>query len=501
VVIASCTPRTHEPLFQEVLAKAGLNPYLVTMANIRDQCSWVHMQQYEEATGKAKDLVRMAVGRITFARPLTRQKIDVTKEALVIGGGMAGITAALEMAGMEYKTYLVEKSDKLGGNAAKLALSPSGRYYGGYIQKYIDDVINNPLIEVFVNTEIKKIDGYVGNFTTELKVGDEIRTIKHGVVIVATGAKERKPTEYLYGQNSNIITQMELENRILTGKLDVNNIKNVVMIQCVGSRDEERPYCSRVCCNQAIKNAMIIKQMNEDINVTILYRDIRTYGLNEISYRRARKAGVQFIHYEPENRPEVELKDKKLYVKIYEPIVDSVIAIQPDLLVLSTGIECQADENRKLAQMLKVPLNQEGFFLEAHAKLRPVDFATEGVYLCGLAHAPKNMKESIAQAKAAAARAATIISKDSLETEGTIARVSERDCTACGTCEKVCAYKAISVEEIQSRGKTVRHAVVNPVLCKGCGTCSAACRCGAIDVDGFADRQVLSEIELLISSL
>jgi heterodisulfide reductase subunit A len=246
---------------------------------------------------------------------------------------------------------------------------------------------------------------------------------------------------------------------------------------------------------------MIIKQMNEDINVTILYRDIRTYGLNEISYRRARKAGVQFIHYEPENRPEVELKDKKLYVKIYEPIVDSVIAIQPDLLVLSTGIECQADENRKLAQMLKVPLNQEGFFLEAHAKLRPVDFATEGVYLCGLAHAPKNMKESIAQAKAAAARAATIISKDSLETEGTIARVSERDCTACGTCEKVCAYKAISVEEIQSRGKTVRHAVVNPVLCKGCGTCSAACRCGAIDVDGFADRQVLSEIELLISSL
>ena len=501
VVIASCTPRTHEPLFQEVLAKAGLNPYLVTMANIRDQCSWVHMQQYEEATEKAKDLVRMAVGRITFAKPLTKQKINVVKEALIIGGGMAGIAAALEIAGMGYKTYLVEKSDKLGGNAAKLAVSPTGRYYSSYIQKYIDDVANNPFIEVFLNAEIEKIDGYVGNFTTELKVGGQIRTIKHGVVIVATGARERKPTEYLYGQNSNIITQMELENYILTGKIHVKNIKNIVMIQCVGSRDEKRPYCSRVCCNQAIKNAMIIKQMNEDINVKILYRDIRTYGLNETLYRRARKAGIQFIHYEPENKPEVELKDEKIYVKVYESIIDSVIAIQPDLLVLSTGIDCQTDENRKLAQMLKVPLNQEGFFLEAHAKLRPVDFATDGVYLCGLAHAPKNMKESIVQAKAAAARAATIIAKDTLETEGTIARVSERDCTGCGVCEKVCAYKAISVQEVQSRGKVVRHAVVNPVLCKGCGTCSAACRCGAIDLDGFADRQVLREIELFISSL
>lgn len=501
VVIASCTPRTHEPLFQEVLAKAGLNPYLVTMANIRDQCSWVHMQQYEEATEKAKDLVRMAVGRIRFAKPLTRQKLSVVKEALVIGGGMAGITVALEMAAMGYKTYLVEKSDRLGGNAAKLAFSPSGRYYGHYIQKCIDDVNSNPLIELFLNAEIEKIDGYVGNFTTELKVGNELRTIKHGVVIVATGARELKPKEYLYGQNSSIITQMELESYIRSGKLDLNNVRNVVMIQCVGSRDEEHPYCSRVCCNQAIKNAMIIKQLNQDINVTILYRDIRTYGLNEVNYRRARKAGVQFIHYEPENKPEVELKDEKVYVKVYEPIIDRVIGIQSDLLVLSAGIECQADENRKLAQMLKLPLNQEGFFLEAHAKLRPVDFATEGVFLCGLAHAPKNMKESMAQAKAAAARAATIISKDSLETEGTIARVSERDCSGCGACERICAYKAISVQEVENRGRVIRRAVVNPVLCKGCGSCSAACRCGAIDIDGFSDRQILSEIESLISSL
>ena len=501
IVIASCTPRTHEPLFQEVLARAGLNPYLVTMANIRDQCSWVHMEKYEEATEKAKDLVRMAVARITFAKPLTRQQIDVTKEALVVGGGMAGITAALEMAGMGYKTYLVERSDRLGGNAAKLALSPTGRYYSPYIHKYIHDVMNNPLIEVLLDTEIEEINGYVGNFTTKLKVRDQMRTIKHGVVIVATGAREAKPREYLYGKHNSIITQMDLEGRILAGELDVNNIKNVVMIQCVGSRDKERPYCSRVCCNQAIKNAMILKQMNEDINVTIVYRDIRSYGLNETNYRRARQAGVQFIHYEPERKPELVLRDEKVYIKVYDPIIDSTIAIESDLLVLSAGMECQTDDNKRLGQLLKVPLNQEGFFLEAHAKLNPVDFATEGVFLCGLAHGPKNMKESISQAKAAAARGATIISKDRLETEGTVARVSENDCTACGACERVCPYKAIAVEEYQIRDGIVRHAVVNPVLCKGCGTCSAACRCGAIDVNGFADRQVLSEIDMLISSL
>lgn len=498
VVVASCTPRTHEPLFQSVLVKAGLNPYLFTMANIRDQCSWVHMDRHDDATAKAKDLVRMAVGKVTFARQLTRQKIEVKKSALVIGGGMAGITAALEIAGIGYKVYLVEKTGSLGGKALSMGYSPTGRSYGSYIRKYIDDVMNNPLIEIFLSTEVKNIDGYVGKYSTILKTGDQEKEINHGVVIVATGAKEYKPKEYLYGSNNKVITQMELESLLKDGKLNTTAIKNIVMIQCVGSRNEERPYCSRVCCNQAIKNAVALKEMNKDINVTVLYRDIRSYGLSEINYRNARRAGVQFVHYEPGYKPEAVEENGRLMVKAYDPILGENIAIEADLLVLSSAIEPETEQNKVIAQMLKVPLNQEGFFLEAHAKLRPVDFATEGVYLCGLAHAPKNLKESIVQGKAAAARAATVISKDTLETEGTIAQVNESLCAGCGACEKVCAYKAISVQEIKKRDITVKKAVVNAVLCKGCGTCSATCRCGAVDVNGFADRQVISEIEYLL---
>jgi heterodisulfide reductase subunit A len=274
--------------------------------------------------------------------------------------------------------------------------------------------------------------------------------------------------------------------------------QNIVMIQCVGSRDEERPYCSRVCCNQAIKNALLLKEINKDIDITVLYRDIRAYGLNEISYRNARKAGIKFIHYEPECKPEVTEENGKLLVKTIEPLLNRTYSIEADILVLSSAIIPEIEDNKIIAQMLKVPLNQDGFFLEAHAKLRPVDFATDGVYVCGLAHAPKNLKECIVQGKAAAARAATVISKDMLETEGIIAKVDENLCSGCGACEKVCAYKAISVEEIEKRNTTIKKAVVNAVLCKGCGTCSATCRCGAVDVGGFTDRQVLSEIEYLM---
>jgi len=498
VVVASCTPRTHEPLFQSVLVKAGLNPYLFIMANIRDQCSWVHMERWNDATEKAKELVKMAVGKATFARQLTKQKIEVRKAALVLGGGMAGITAALELAGMGFKTYLVEKSERLGGNALNLGTSPTGRVYDNYIQKYINDLNNNPLIEVFLNTTVKNMDGYVGKYSTILNSAGEEKEINHGVVIVATGAREYKPKEFLYGSDSRVVTQMELEKLLKDGALDTGNIKNIVMIQCVGSRNEERPYCSRVCCNQAIKNAIHLKEMNRDIDVTVLYRDIRAYGLNEINYRAARKAGVKFMHYEPDYSPEVAEEDGKLVVKAYEPLLEEKFAVDTDMLVLSTAMVPEVEENKLTAQMLKVPLNAEGFFLEAHAKLRPVDFATEGVYLCGLAHAPKNLKESITQGKAAAARAATVISKDMLETEGTIAQVNEMLCAGCGACEKVCAYKAVSVEEIKKRDTTVKKAVVNAVLCKGCGTCAATCRCGAVDVNGFTDRQVISELEYLL---
>ncbi len=500
VVVASCTPRTHEPLFQAVLSKAGLNPYLFTMANIRDQCSWVHMEHYDDATFKARELVKMAVGKVTFARQLVKQKIEVKKSALVVGGGMAGITAALEIAGMGYKAYLVEKTGALGGNAARLHASPTGRFYDGYLRKYIEEVAKNPLIEVYLNTEIRQIDGYVGKYATILSTGTEEKEVGHGVVIVATGAEEYKPKEYLYGSGSKVVTQMELEECLKDNGIDLDRTQNIVMIQCVGSRDPERPYCSRVCCNQAIKNALVLKEMQPEADITILYRDIRSYGLNEISYHAARKAGIRFVRYEPERKPEVVEENGGLAVKVYEPILDEDIKMKADLLILSSAIVPSAEKNKALAQMLKVPLNQEGFFLEAHAKLRPVDFATEGVYLCGLAHAPKSLRECITQGKAAAARAATVIAKDTLETEGTIAQVNEMLCAGCGACEKVCAYKAVSVQEIKKRDITVKKAVVNAVLCKGCGTCSATCRCGAVDVNGFTDRQVVSELEYLLRS-
>ncbi len=498
VVVASCTPRTHEPLFQAVMVKAGLNPYLFAMANIRDQCSWVHMDRFNDATFKAKELVRMAVGKVTYAKQLTRKKIDVDKAALVIGGGVAGMASALEIAKMGYPVHLVEKTDKLGGNALNVTTTNLRRLTSPYINKMIDEVNSNRLINVYLNSKIKAIDGYVGNYETKIQTKDEVKDITHGVAIIATGALERKPDEYLYGTDKRISTMLEFEKDSKDNFENFKDVKDVVMIQCVGSREGERNYCSRVCCNEAVKNAILLKEKNKDINVTILYREIRTYGLNELSYKEARKKGITFVRYDVDRKPEVINEDGELIVKAYEPILGNNISIKADKVILSSAIVTNIEENVEVAQMLKVPLNQEGFFLEAHVKLRPVDFATEGVFVCGLAHAPKNLKESIIQAKAAAGRAATIISKDQLETEGTIAQVDSNLCVACGDCEKVCAYKAIEVKDVPVRNGFVRRAVVNEVLCKGCGTCSAACRCGAIDVNGFSDKQIITEIEYLL---
>jgi len=497
IVVASCTPRTHEPLFQGVLEKAGLNPYLFTMANIRDQCSWVHMENRDVATFKAKELIRMAVGKVTFAKQLTRKKVEVNKSALIIGGGVAGMSAALDVAGMGYQAHLIERTDALGGNATRLGASNLGRPTSLYLNEMIDKVNKHPLISVYLNTIAEATEGYVGNFKTTVKCGEFLRDIEHGVAIVAVGAQERTPDEYLYGESKRVLTMLEFERFAKTG-FEGFDAKKVVMIQCVGSREGERQYCSRVCCNQAVKNAILLKDLDPDIDVTILYRDIRTYGLNELGYSEARRKGVKFARYDVDRKPVVKSDGERLGVDLFEPLLQEDIHIEADMLVLSSAITPDEENNKQIAQMFKVPLNQEGFFLEAHVKLRPVDFATEGVYICGLAHSPKSMKESIIQGRAAAGRAATIIAKDQLETEGTIATVDPNLCTACGACEEVCAYRAIEVMDVPVRGGTVRRAVVNDVLCKGCGTCSATCRCGAIDVGGFTDKQVLTEIEYLL---
>ena len=485
VVVASCTPRTHEPLFRKTIEEAGINKYLFEMSNIRDQDSWVHMQTRKQATEKAKDLIRMAVWKVIRKQPLKEQKIPVNPDALVIGGGIAGLVAAKSLSEMGHRVYLLERSNILGGNARKIKEGVFGEDVAGYLEKLISDVEKDKNIEIIKGAEIEKVEGFVGNYYTYLK-GRE-KPIQHGGVIIATGAKEYEPEEYLYKSDDRVITQKELEDMMEKG---VEGEKTFVMIQCVGSRNDEHPYCSRTCCSHALHNAIKLKNMGHE--VFVLYRDIRTYGFRESLYTEARRKGVVFIRYERGNEPVVENENNSLYVYVDDPILKKKLRIPADHVVLSVGIVPDVENNEKLAKFYKVPLNEDGFFLEAHMKLRPVDFATEGVFLCGLAHAPKFIDESIVQAKAAAARCATLLSLPYITTQGEVAKVDERKCIGCGLCVDVCPYAAISMKEKKVLGERKLVAEVNPVLCKGCGACTASCRPGAIDLLGYSNSEVLS---------
>jgi len=504
VVVAACTPRTHEPLFQKTLRSSGLNPYLFEFVNIREQSSWVHQKEPEKATAKAKDLLRMAVSRVKLFEPLSKTLLQINKSALVIGGGVAGMTVAVDLAIQGFQVYLVEKEAELGGNLRRIHYVLGGQETASYLNSLITAVRSNEKIKIFTDTKIIEIAGYIGNFKTRLEsnarrltsdndTGVSATEIEHGVTIVATGGNEYVPTEYLYGQNERIITQRELEARLANKDKAPSTygrkISSVVMIQCVGSRNDERPYCSRVCCSQAIKNALKMKEINPRVNIYILYRDIRTYGMKEIYYKKARENGVIFIRYEEDKKPEVEVENGKLKVKVKDHILNRNLLINADLLILSTGI-VPDDGNKNLSRMLKIPLNAEGFFMEAHAKLRPVDFATDGVFVCGLAHYPKDVAETIVQAKAAASRAMGILRKAHFEAEGKVSEVLKTKCSGCGLCVEVCPYKAIELDEKE------KIAVINAALCKGCGACAATCRASAIDLKGFKDEQILAALEV-----
>lgn len=493
VIVASCTPRTHEPLFQDTIRQAGLNRYLFDMANIRDQCSWVHMTQPKEATEKAKDLVRMAVAKAALLDPLPTQTVEVNQKALVIGGGLAGMTAAQKIAESGYEVYLLEKQSLLGGKARSIQYTLDGNGVQSQLNHLIRKVEKDPRIHLMTEAKIEKIEGFVGNFKTEVRVNGEVKKIDHGVIIVTTGGEEYHPREFLYGQEPRVITQKELEEWTAFHPDKLKNLKNVVMIQCVGSRNEERPYCSRICCSEAIKNALKLKSLDPEINIYVLYRDIRTYGFKEDYYERAREAGILFIRYEPEREPRLEREGEDLRVVVHEPILHDDLMVHTDLLVLSPGIIPNA-ENELLSKMLKVPLNQDGFFLEAHMKLRPVDFATEGIFLAGLAHSPKSIEESISQANAAVARALTYLSKKELETIGTVSEVDEKKCNGCALCESVCPYKAIEILTKRTIIGEKQVAQVNKALCKGCGACAASCRSGSIDLKGFTNAEVVAQI-------
>ncbi|MBD3212427.1 MAG: 4Fe-4S dicluster domain-containing protein [Candidatus Lokiarchaeota archaeon] len=489
VVVASCTPRTHEPLFQETIREAGLNRYLFQMTNIRDQCSWVHMKQPKKATEKAKDLVRMAVAKVRKAAPISEMPLEIIQSALVIGGGISGMSAALNFAKQGFDTYLIEKEAKLGGFARNINKTLEGIQVGKYIEDLIEEINDNKKIYVYLNSNIEKIDGYVGNFKTTIKIEKGIVEIEHGVIILATGADKYVPEEYLYNEDSRVITQVELE-KILSSSLPEFKDKNsIAMIQCVGSRNEEHPYCSRICCSDAIKNAIEIKEIDPKKEVIIFYRDIRTYGFKEKYYRSAREKGVLFIRFDEEKPPEIVKNKKDLVIRLESPKLGE-ISVKCDLIVLSTGIVAPSEENLSLAKMLKVPLNEDDFFLEAHVKLRPVDFATEGIFLCGTTRGPSTISESIAQANSAVSRATTILSKDKLVVGGIVSRVDKDLCTGCKICVRICPFNAIVKDE-------EGYAHVHEALCKGCGLCGASCPEKAIEIKHFTSEQILSEIYAL----
>jgi heterodisulfide reductase subunit A len=497
ILVAACTPRTHEPLFQKSLRDAGLNPYLLEMTNIREQCSWVHMDEPLKATEKAKQLIAMTVAKTRHLQPIQEAEIPVTQKALVLGGGIAGMTAALSLADQGYPTVLVEKEPRLGGYLHKVFYTVDGIDVQKIRQQIMEKVQKHRNITVYTDAQLQSLKGYVGSYESEIKSPKGIVLFTHGVIVVAIGADEYKPHSYLYGNNPRVLTQSELEKILSESSAeDIQDGETYVMVQCVESRDETRPYCSRVCCMQAVKNALKIKELNPHSEVFILYRDMMTYAFKERFYKDAREKGVMFLQYDPEKKPELDTKNG-LVVRIYEPMLGETLKIPADHLILSTGLQPNPS-NTEIGKLLKVPVNDDGFFLEAHVKLRPVDFSTRGVFVAGNCHIPKFFNESIYQAQAAAARAATILCKSTLKAEPNVAFVEEDLCSGCSICISVCPYHAIERIEETKNGKSVLHAKINEGLCQGCGTCVSACPSSAIQQRGFKDIQILPMIDEMI---
>jgi heterodisulfide reductase subunit A len=490
VVVAACTPRTHEPLFQETVVNAGVNQYLFEMANIRNQCSWVHSGDPGAATEKAKDLVRMAVARAGLLEPLRDPEVQVNQSALVIGGGIAGMTAAKNLAEQGFHTYLLEKSGSLGGQARNLCKTWLGEDVQENLGRLIQEVESNQNIDVYLNTELKHVEGFVGSFRSTVATDGGEEVVEHGVAIVATGASELKPGQYLHGEDPRVLTNLELDRKFIENDLSLRSARSAVFIQCVGSRIKERPYCSKVCCTHSVKSALTLKELNAEMDVFVVYRDMRTYGLREDLYREARAKGVKFIRYDFNKGLEVARDKDDLRVLFADYVLQREIEIRPDLLVLASAIV--PPKENPVAQLFRVPVNEDGFFVEAHVKLRPTDFATDGVFVCGLAHSPKPIDEAVAQGLGAAARAGTILAQQAIKVKGVVSAVDQSLCRGCGKCVEVCPYGAPHLVEV-SEG--VKVSEIQEVLCKGCGACAVACPTGAAAIRHFSDVAVFSMLE------
>ena len=490
VVVASCTPRTHEPLFRSSCGEAGLNPYLFEMVNIRDQCSWVHMKEQEAGTTKAKDLIRMGVAKAALLEPQEPIMSEVQRRALVMGGGIAGMTASLALANRGYEVALIEKKETLGGMLNHLnKLGPSMTDAKALADQKIKAVTGHSNITVFTKAKVTEVRGFIGKYEVDIESESGVIKIDIGVIVVSTGGRNFVP-EGLYGYDGKrVVTQLEME-KLLKDGLDAD-IKNVVMIQCVGSRNEERPYCSRICCQTAVKNAMLIREQNPDSKVSILYRDMQMYGVeNEEMFRDSKAKGVRYINYDPANPPQVE-PDK---VSVYHPLFGRDMDLPADLVVLSTPVVSQ-EGAEETSQLLRVPIDENGFFLEGHVKLKPLDFATDGIFLCGSARFPANIRETVAQGLGAASRASIPLAKGSIVVEPIISVLADEDaCRGCGLCVALCPYGALEVKTTE-KGRKVH---VIDVACKGCGVCAATCYQHALSINSFTDDQIEAQLEAFL---
>ena len=498
VVIAACTPRTHEPLFQETLKDAGLNGYLMEMANIRNHNAWVHKNTPEMATQKAKDQVRMAVAKVALASSLRSQSVPVTQKALVIGGGLSGMTAALGFSELGYDTVLIEKSDQLGGNAHYLEKTADGQTLRPALEQMIADVENNARITVMKKATLAEAKGSVGNFTGLIQTEENARTdVSFGVAVVATGGRETKPSEYMYGSDPGVFTHLEFD-AFTAGKSDaVLKAECVAFIQCVGSRNKERPYCSRVCCTHTVKKAIALKEMDPEKQVFVFYRDIRTYGVFETWYHKARQLGVIFIQYDSDTKPDVRREDAKIVVTATDPILQQPVAIYADYLVLASAIESSGISG--LSQLFKFSVDEDGFINEAHPKLRPVDMSVDGLFVAGLCHYPKPVDESIAQAMAAVSRAGVLLAKTEMKLNPITSFVTDR-CDGCALCVDVCPYHAIRLVEYQGHASMQKRIETDTALCKGCGICAATCPKGGVQVHGFTLDQLMAQVDAVLKA-
>jgi heterodisulfide reductase subunit A len=491
VVVASCTPRTHEPLFRSSCAEAGLNPYLFEMVNIRDQCSWVHMQEHDDGTNKAKDLIRMGVAKAALLAPQEPIISEVNQRALIIGGGIAGMTAALSLANRGYEVVLVEREKVLGGMLHRLhLLGPSMAEAGNLVARRTQEVVAHPKITLFTGAKVTQVQGFIGKYNVDLETEGGAKKIDFGVIVVATGARSLVP-EGLYGYDGRrVITQLELEAALKKG-LD-SSVCNVVMIQCVGARNEERPYCSRICCQTAVKNALLIRESRPEARVSILYRDMQMYGVeNEAMYRDSKVKGIRYINYDPANPPKVEGD----HVRVFHALLGRDLDLPADLVVLSTPMVSQ-EGAEGTSQLLRVPIDENGFFLEGHVKLKPLDFATDGVYLCGSARFPANVREAVAQGLGAASRASIPLSKGSIVVEPIISVLADEDaCRGCGLCVALCPYGALEIRKTE-KGRKVH---VIDVACKGCGVCAATCYQHALSINSFTDQQIEAQLNAFLS--